>query len=163
MPFRHCFLAIVFVLSLMSYADACPGCRNVNEKDKHLPMAYQTSILFMLSVPMSLIGGIVFRVVPTESGPGSSGQRSLKVVRFGTGPRKSPRTILAAYQSAPQPPDSSAIQFMSGPERVPLTLTGACGITPLRGSHCLPVRFHADHRAVTAIPRQAVVRSGIPN
>lgn len=60
MPFRRCFLAIVFVLSLMSYADACPGCRNVNEKDKHLPMAYQTSILFMLSVPMSLIGGIVF-------------------------------------------------------------------------------------------------------
>lgn len=38
-------------------AYACPSCKAANETDKHLPLAYQTSILFMLSVPLMIFSG----------------------------------------------------------------------------------------------------------
>ncbi|MCA9091859.1 MAG: hypothetical protein KDA68_00100 [Planctomycetaceae bacterium] len=36
---------------------ACPSCREANSTHKNLPLAYQTSILFMLSVPMMIFSG----------------------------------------------------------------------------------------------------------
>lgn len=60
MIFRN--LIIGFVLFLLTVipageVQACPSCKTANATDKHLPLAYQTSILFMLSVPMMIFGG----------------------------------------------------------------------------------------------------------
>lgn len=51
---RKTCLAALCTLGLASSAFACPSCRNANDTDARLPMAYQTSILFMLSIPMTL-------------------------------------------------------------------------------------------------------------
>ncbi len=42
----------------MSPANACPMCKAALEEDDMKPMAYQTSILFMLSMPMAIFGTI---------------------------------------------------------------------------------------------------------
>lgn len=39
-------------------AAACPMCKAALEEDDVQPMAYQTSILFMLSMPMGIFGTI---------------------------------------------------------------------------------------------------------
>jgi len=36
---------------------ACPSCKAANATDANLPRAYQTSIIFMLSVPMVIFSG----------------------------------------------------------------------------------------------------------
>ena len=38
-------------------AYACPSCKEANATNKNLPLAYQTSILFMLSVPLMIFSG----------------------------------------------------------------------------------------------------------
>ena len=35
-------------------AEACPSCKEANQTDNRLPMAYQASILFMLGMPFTL-------------------------------------------------------------------------------------------------------------
>ena len=35
-------------------AQACPSCKEANQTDNRLPMAYQASILFMLGMPLTL-------------------------------------------------------------------------------------------------------------
>jgi hypothetical protein len=39
-------------------AQACPSCKDGNATDKHLPRAYQASILFMLTVPAMMVTGL---------------------------------------------------------------------------------------------------------
>ncbi|MFO1021466.1 MAG: hypothetical protein U0903_12330 [Planctomycetales bacterium] len=51
---RKTGLAALCLLGLSASAFACPSCRNANDTDSRLPMAYQTSILFMLSIPLTL-------------------------------------------------------------------------------------------------------------
>lgn len=50
---------------------ACPMCKAAVAEDRRLPQAFQTSILFMLSVPAALCGSIVVgmvRLVRREDG-----------------------------------------------------------------------------------------------
>ena len=37
---------------------ACPSCKTANATDSRLPMAYQFSILFMLTVPALMVTGL---------------------------------------------------------------------------------------------------------
>lgn len=49
----------------VSTAEACPSCRAANASNPNLPIAYQTSILFMLTVPaliMSVFGVGLYRL-----------------------------------------------------------------------------------------------------
>ncbi len=57
---RRAMIVGVFSLLLAcsaTEARACPSCKNANATDKNLPLAYQTSILFMLAVPMIIFSG----------------------------------------------------------------------------------------------------------
>ena len=58
---RSLLVASVVVCGLTSEvaiprADACPMCKAALEEDDLQPMAYQASILFMLSVPAGIFG-----------------------------------------------------------------------------------------------------------
>lgn len=44
-------------------ASACPMCKSALETDSRLPQAYQTSILFMLSVPTAIFSAITWGLV----------------------------------------------------------------------------------------------------
>lgn len=37
---------------------ACPMCNQAIQEDKSLPLAYQASILFMLGMPFTVLGGL---------------------------------------------------------------------------------------------------------
>lgn len=50
-------MAFLMLCFTVGEAQACPSCKNANETDSRLPMAYQTSIIFMLSVPMMIFSG----------------------------------------------------------------------------------------------------------
>jgi hypothetical protein len=54
---RTVIIGLFALLLSAGEAYACPSCRAANATDKHLPLAYQTSILFMLSVPMMIFSG----------------------------------------------------------------------------------------------------------
>jgi hypothetical protein len=43
-----------------STAEACPSCKAANATDSRLPLAYQASILFMLSVPAVMCSALGF-------------------------------------------------------------------------------------------------------
>ena len=53
-------LAVVLSLSgpATSAALACPMCKAANEEDDSKPRAYMYSILFMLTVPATLVSGV---------------------------------------------------------------------------------------------------------
>lgn len=55
------FLKAVVLCSALSMmapmASACPSCKNANETDDMKPRAYMYSILFMLAMPASILGG----------------------------------------------------------------------------------------------------------
>ncbi len=55
-------LAVVLTLSApaASTALACPMCKAANEEDDAKPRAYMYSILFMLTVPATLVSGVTF-------------------------------------------------------------------------------------------------------
>lgn len=55
-------LAVVLTLSApaASTALACPMCKAANEEDDAKPKAYMYSILFMLTVPATLVSGVTF-------------------------------------------------------------------------------------------------------
>ncbi|NQV27757.1 MAG: hypothetical protein HQ518_25695 [Rhodopirellula sp.] len=55
-------LAVVLTLSApaASTALACPMCKAANEEDDSKPRAYMYSILFMLTVPATLVSGVTF-------------------------------------------------------------------------------------------------------
>ena len=55
-------LAVVLSLSgpATSAALACPMCKAANEEDDSKPRAYMYSILFMLTVPATLVSGVTF-------------------------------------------------------------------------------------------------------
>ena len=55
-------LAVVLTLSApaASTAVACPMCKAANEEDDAKPRAYMYSILFMLTVPATLVSGVTF-------------------------------------------------------------------------------------------------------
>lgn len=55
-------LAVVLTLSApaTSTALACPMCKAANEEDDAKPRAYMYSILFMLTVPATLVSGVTF-------------------------------------------------------------------------------------------------------
>lgn len=59
--------AIAFCANLVSgslqQASACPMCKAVTEEDDAKPRAYMYSILFMLAVPGTMVGGMVARLV----------------------------------------------------------------------------------------------------
>ncbi len=68
---RRFWLAGLAVMGLMcsgmlsGTAEACPSCKNANATDSRLPLAYQASILFMLSVPAvmcSVLGFGLYRL-----------------------------------------------------------------------------------------------------
>jgi len=56
-----CMILAILVLFLiigdpvMQWADACPNCKLGNETDSNLPRGYMYSILFMISMPMTLL------------------------------------------------------------------------------------------------------------
>ncbi len=56
------FLAIVLTVSApaVGTALACPMCKAANEEDDAKPRAYMYSILFMLTVPATLVSGVTF-------------------------------------------------------------------------------------------------------
>lgn len=59
---RSCFLAITVPVllsssALISQADACPMCKQLNETDDNKPRAYMYSIAFMLTMPALLFSG----------------------------------------------------------------------------------------------------------
>ena len=55
-------LAVVLTLSApaASTSLACPMCKAANEEDDAKPRAYMYSILFMLTVPATLVSGVTF-------------------------------------------------------------------------------------------------------
>ncbi|MEZ6056324.1 MAG: hypothetical protein R3C01_06425 [Planctomycetaceae bacterium] len=54
-------LVLLFAMHLTpSAAMACPMCKNATEPDELTPRAYMYSILFMLSMPATIFGGIGF-------------------------------------------------------------------------------------------------------
>jgi len=55
-------LAVVLTLSApaASTALACPMCKAATEEDDAKPRAYMYSILFMLTVPATLVSGVTF-------------------------------------------------------------------------------------------------------
>jgi len=58
-------LAMVLTVSApaASTALACPMCKAANEEDDAKPRAYMYSILFMLTVPATLVSGVTFSLV----------------------------------------------------------------------------------------------------
>ena len=44
-------------------ASACPMCKVATEEDDAKPRAYMYSIIFMLAVPATMVGGMVARLV----------------------------------------------------------------------------------------------------
>ena len=48
---------VAWGVSTATPAAACPSCRAANATNPNLPMAYQTSILFMLTVPALIMTG----------------------------------------------------------------------------------------------------------
>lgn len=59
----RCLLSVLVWLVVLGdllgeTAFACPMCKAALEEDDLKPMAYQASILFMLSVPMTIFAGI---------------------------------------------------------------------------------------------------------
>jgi hypothetical protein len=48
---------LLLSLSAATPASACPMCKLANESDSRLPRAYMYSILFMLGMPASVLGG----------------------------------------------------------------------------------------------------------
>lgn len=46
------------VVCAPTIASACPMCNQSIQEDKSLPMAYQASILFMLAMPFTVLGGL---------------------------------------------------------------------------------------------------------
>ena len=46
---------LLFADSMLQWADACPNCKLGNETDSNLPRAYMYSILFMISMPVTLL------------------------------------------------------------------------------------------------------------
>ena len=58
-------LAVVLTLSApaASTALACPMCKAATEEDDSKPRAYMYSILFMLTVPATLVSGVTFSLV----------------------------------------------------------------------------------------------------
>ena len=59
--------AIAFCANLVSgsirQASACPMCKAANEEDDAKPRAYMYSILFMLAVPGTMVGGMAAGLV----------------------------------------------------------------------------------------------------
>ncbi|MBI1314243.1 hypothetical protein GC176_23355 [bacterium] len=60
-------VAIAFCANLISgsvqQALACPMCKAATEEDDAKPRAYMYSILFMLAVPGTMVGGIAARLI----------------------------------------------------------------------------------------------------
>jgi hypothetical protein len=58
-------LAVVLTFSApaASTALACPMCKAATEEDDSKPRAYMYSILFMLTVPATLVSGVTFSLV----------------------------------------------------------------------------------------------------
>jgi hypothetical protein len=58
-------LAAVLTLSApaASVALACPMCKAATEEDDSKPRAYMYSIIFMLTVPATLVSGVTFSLV----------------------------------------------------------------------------------------------------
>ena len=48
---------LLLCLSGATSASACPMCKLANESDNRLPRAFMYSILFMLGMPMTVLGG----------------------------------------------------------------------------------------------------------
>lgn len=62
MRIRLFLLVVLAIVVLPSLAWACPMCsQNLNE-EQHLPRAFLASILFMLAVPPTVLGGITFAI-----------------------------------------------------------------------------------------------------
>jgi hypothetical protein len=61
-----CTIAVLAVFAMSAgTAEACPSCKNANATDSRLPLAYQASILFMLTVPatlVSVLGVMLYRL-----------------------------------------------------------------------------------------------------
>lgn len=57
---RIAFVIASLSACLLFAADlqACPSCKAANESNVNLPLAYQTSILFMLFVPAAMVTGL---------------------------------------------------------------------------------------------------------
>jgi len=53
----------LLALSWPALALACPLCNEGIQEDPSLPMAYQASILFMLAMPFTVLGGIAGVIV----------------------------------------------------------------------------------------------------
>lgn len=63
--FRYLAIPLLAVLlsvgaPLTSTVMACPMCKAANEEDDAKPRAYMYSILFMLTVPATLVSGVTF-------------------------------------------------------------------------------------------------------
>ena len=57
------FLLVAFaIVMLPSLAWACPMCSQTLNEEQHLPKAFLASILFMLAVPPTVLGGIAFAI-----------------------------------------------------------------------------------------------------
>tara|TARA_R110002072_G_scaffold303142_1_gene495837 strand:- start:117283 stop:117588 length:306 start_codon:yes stop_codon:yes gene_type:complete len=56
------FLAMVLTVSspATTAVVACPMCKAANEEDDAKPRAYMYSILFMLTVPATIVSGVTF-------------------------------------------------------------------------------------------------------
>lgn len=61
------FLLITFVALVLTVSSpatstvlACPMCKAANEEDDAKPRAYMYSILFMLTVPATIVSGVTF-------------------------------------------------------------------------------------------------------
>ena len=52
-----------FVSDSVQQASACPMCKAANEEDDAKPRAYMYSILFMLAVPGTMVGGMAAKLV----------------------------------------------------------------------------------------------------
>lgn len=57
-----CSVVLVLIV-LPSIATACPMCNQAIQEDKSLPMAFQASILFMLAMPFTVLGGLSALIV----------------------------------------------------------------------------------------------------
>ena len=62
----RCLLMLAVATLIVGFAEplfACPFCREaLAAKDNRIPMAYMYSILFMLAMPPTVLGGISFAI-----------------------------------------------------------------------------------------------------
>jgi hypothetical protein len=105
---------LLLCLSAAAPASACPMCKLANESDNRLPRAYMYSILFMLGMPASVLGGFSF----------SFWRLSRKAARLRD---EAERVVLGASDPAVQARQAPESSVAAAPETLPGSSVGSPG------------------------------------